>query len=130
MKDSTIAETVLPRTWRSVDTHNKYEADRQNFIKKSDCCPLCEAKSIETFSHWRIIANRYPYDAIATRHEMIVPIRHCQEDELTAAELAELKELKSTYINEHYLYVVEAVPRTKSIPGHHHLHLMVPKTVG
>jgi len=108
---------------------SQYESDRQSDLKKPDGCPLCKAESIETFTYWRTIPNKYPYDAVTQKHEMIIPIRHCTEKDLTEVEKNELKELKTTFINDHYIYLIEALPNSKSIPGHHHLHLVVPKTV-
>ncbi len=109
--------------------HEQYERERQQDLDKGDVCPLCDAETITAFTHWRIIPNRYPYDAVAEKHDQLVPRRHTDGNDLTEAELAELKQLKATSLNEAYTFVIEALPSTKSIPGHFHLHLMVPKVV-
>jgi len=127
--NTNLVKTLAPRTWRSEAMQNKYESDRQADLEKPDVCPLCEARTIESFTYWRIINNKYPYDAVAHKHEMIVPIRHCAETDLTEAEIKELAELKTTLINDRYVYLIEALANSKSIPGHHHLHLVIPKTV-
>jgi len=110
--------------------HERYEEGRQSDVKNPGVCPLCEAKTIEKFEHWRIITNKYPYDAVALVHEMIIPIRHCVEKELNEAEIAEYTELKQSVLNQKYSHIFEALPKSKSIPGHHHLHLIIPKIVG
>lgn len=61
---------------------------------------------------------------------MIISKEHLRESELSQAALDELEVLKHTTLNEEYLYIIETLPRTKSIPGHFHLHLMIPKVVG
>ena len=60
---------------------------------------------------------------------MLMPLRHTTEEELTEAELAELYQLKQTVLNTDYNFLMECLPKAKSIPEHHHLHLIVPKTV-
>ena len=47
-----------------------------------------------SFGYWKIVTNAFPYDLIAGRHDMILPLRHVTENELTEEELVELKEIK------------------------------------
>ncbi len=130
MENKNIVKNLLPRSWRTQAMHERYQNERQADVQAADHCPLCKAKTIQEFTHWRIIDNKYPYDAVAAVHEMIVPMRHCTEKELTSEELAEYSELKQTVLNQKYSHIFEALPKSKSIPGHHHLHLIVPKIVG
>jgi hypothetical protein len=88
-------------------------------------CALCNAESIKEFSLWRIIDNRFPYDGIAEVHHMLIPKRHASEDELVSEERAEYEAIKRGYVNEHYEFTMDAVPRRKSIPAHAHTHLIV-----
>lgn len=124
-----VVKKLLPRTWRSAAMHQKYEEGRQQDVI-SGACPMCDAPSEHEFIHWRIVENLYPYDAIAIRHDLLVTKRHIHGDrDLTTEERAELFELKESYLNERYVMLMEAFPKNKSIPGHHHLHLMVPKII-
>lgn len=126
---NTVVKTLLPRTWRTEAMHAKYEEGRKGVISDGSC-PLCEAPSKSEFKHWRIVENIYPYDAVASLHDMLVTKRHISKDnELTKEELDELHELKETVLNETYTFVMEALPRNKSVPGHYHLHLIVSKVV-
>jgi hypothetical protein len=126
---NTVVKTLLPRTWRTETMHQKYEEERQTDVRSNEC-PLCAAPALETFSHWKIVENRYPYDAVAQVHHMLVTHRHISSDtELTAEEYTEYLSLKKATLNEAYTFVLEALPRNKSIPGHHHLHLIVPKII-
>ena len=116
--------------WRTEETQLLYQTERQADVKSGNVCPLCNTKSIIEFDHWRIIPNRYSYDAIAKQHDMLIPLRHTSGDDLTEDELTELNSLKHTVINDKYKYVMESLPKQKSIPGHWHLHLIDPKVVG
>jgi len=120
----------MPRMWRTEETQLLYQTERQADVKSGNVCPLCNTKSIIEFDHWRIIPNRYPYDAIAKQHDMLIPLRHTSGDDLSEDELTELNSLKHTVINDKYKYVMESLPKQKSIPGHWHLHLIDPKVVG
>jgi len=123
-----VAKELQPRKWRTKETHERYQTDRQKDVV-SDTCPLCAEESIMEFTHWRVIPNKYPYDEIALQHTMIIPKLHVNEHELEENALIELCELKEGFLNDEYLYIMEALPGTKSIPGHFHLHLINPKVV-
>lgn len=113
-------------TFRTPETEAVYLEHIRNGGNKGDC-PLCGAESIMEFGLWRIIDNKYPYDAVASVHHMVLPKRHASEDELTDEEWAEYETLKRGHINDTYGYIVEPTRRKKSIPGHAHLHLIIAK---
>ena len=78
------------------------------------------------FTLWKIIPNDFPYDRIAKKHHMIVPLRHVQEKDLSTEERAELQEIKGRgFDDDTYEYIIEAAQKIKSVPGHFHLHLVV-----
>jgi diadenosine tetraphosphate (Ap4A) HIT family hydrolase len=90
-------------------------------------CVLCTEKPLQTFKHWKILKNNFPYDRIADVHDMILPIRHSEESEITAEEWAEYQEIKAKVLHDKYEYFIEAVNRKKSVPAHFHIHLIVTK---
>lgn len=90
-------------------------------------CKLCAAPHLKTFTHWVIISNKFPYDRIASRHEMIVPKRCVKEYEITNEEWTEFRTIKENVIQKEYDFILEATIKKKSIPGHFHLHLVVVK---
>lgn len=90
-------------------------------------CKLCAAPQSKIFTHWAIIPNKFPYDRIAARHDMIVPKRCVTEEKITTEEWAEFKMIKETLIQHEYDFLMEATVLKKSIPGHFHLHLVVVK---
>ena len=123
MKDNSQQEVHLLRTKSGQEEYDafKKEADFR------DGCRLCKADSIEEFEYWRAIKNRFPYDRIAETHNMIIPKRHIDEVGLTDEEKKELVELKRSYIEENYHFILEATTGIKSIPKHFHLHLITVK---
>lgn len=111
---------------RTKETADAYRAFRATGALDK-FCPLCDKKSIQEYKFWKIVPNDFPYDLIAAKHDMIVPLRHAKEDDLTPEEISELKEIKeSTLIN--YEFIIEATNTRKSIPTHFHLHLINTKT--
>jgi len=90
-------------------------------------CPLCDAASLEEFTHWRIIDNRFPYDKISSVHHMLVTKRHIVEKDLSVEERDELLHLKDNYLGQKYEHMLEALTSQKSIPKHLHFHLLVSK---
>ena len=108
------------RTWRTDEMEEKYQNEKGERSKNG--CPLCSSPAIETFKFWKVILNDFPYDKVASRHDMIVPLRHTSE--MNDEERAEFLEIRKTYINDNYRYILEATTRTKSIPTHFHLHLL------
>ncbi len=110
---------------RTKETQDQYdELRRQGHLEKG--CPLCAETALETFTYWKIIPNKFPYDRVARVHHMLIPLRHVIEQELTPEEKEELIAIKNTKL-PHYDILVEALPHKKSIPSHFHLHLLVPK---
>ena len=110
-------------TLRKPETDQRYRKALALMSSKSDCA-LCAKKALRAFTHWKIVENSFPYDRIASLHHMILPLRHVQEPDLTSEENAELKKVKNEYINIHYEYILESVPRQQTVPGHFHLHLI------
>ena len=110
--------------FRSDENQATYDAYRAagNLDKN---CVLCDCQPINEFEHWRIIRNIFPYDKIAKSHDMIVPKRHVTELNLSEGEMAELRNIKETYLHTNYDFIIEPTYKMKSIPQHFHLHLIV-----
>ena len=90
-------------------------------------CRLCEAPAQHTFTHWKVIENKFPYDMIAESHDMLVPLAHHSTKEVTPEAWAELATIKEGLIHKKYDFIIEATQRRLSIPAHLHLHLVVLK---
>jgi diadenosine tetraphosphate (Ap4A) HIT family hydrolase len=114
-------------TLRSKETEERYKTEIDNGLLENGCA-LCKKEALKEFKRWKILLNDFPYDAVAQTHHMLVPKRHLIEKELPEEEREELQSIKDTYLSDHYDYMVEATHKTKSIPGHFHLHLLLLKT--
>ena len=91
----------------------------------NEVCALCIKKTIERFAYWRVVKNDFPYDRIAQEHNMLIPLRHTTEEDLTKEEQEELLVIKREYVHPNYDYILESAYKNKTIPKHHHLHLVV-----
>lgn len=123
-----LVKKLQPRSWRTQKMHDIYNNERQADLV-SDLCPLCQAPSVLEFQHWRIIANKYPYDSVAQTHHLLLIKDHVAEGEISIEAWEELKTMKNGKLNELYAFIFEALPKNKSVPGHFHLHLLVPKVI-
>ena len=110
---------------RSQDGAKKYRKYRATGVLERGC-PLCSKIAVETFRHWKIVRNDFPYDLIAKEHDMIVPLRHVKEEGLTAHELKEYGVIKKDHLQK-YDYIIEPHEDAKSISKHFHLHLIIGK---
>ncbi len=110
------------KTLRSIATHARYEQHCASPLFSKNCY-LCSAPPIKAYRHWKVIENQYPYDEIATMHDMVVLLRHDSEENLTRAEVREYKKVKAD-LHGSYDMILENTRAQKSIPGHHHLHVL------
>lgn len=113
-------------TLRTPEMKKKYQ-EYQKLNPVVDECAICSKAAIKTFKHWKVTDNAFPYDLIASKHHMIVPLRHVPEKGLNKEERTELESIKEMYIDPTYDYIIEATPKNKSIPAHFHLHLIIGK---
>jgi diadenosine tetraphosphate (Ap4A) HIT family hydrolase len=86
--------------------------------------PLHEEPSLKSWEHWRLIANRFPYDIIYKDHKMLLPIRQVSSwSDLTEDEQAEFWLIIDTFVEPDYdLWFVNTNKR-RSILSHFHVHL-------
>lgn len=114
---------------RSPETEAKYqEFKKAKRLAGADLYvfDLKEEVIIREFTHWLIIKNRFPYDNMTSVNHMLIPKR-AFGDLLDASveETAEYLEIKTILTNEaYYDALVENFPRSKSVSGHVHLHLV------
>lgn len=112
---------------RTEEIKNAYRTAIENG-HLSNGCTLCKINPPKKeFKHWRLQPNLFPYDRIAKVHDLLYTIRHVTENDLNEDEIAELRDLKNGYINENYQYILESIPKLKTIPDHFHLHLIIAK---
>lgn len=115
----------LLRTKETQELYDKVIAE--GLLKEG--CVLCKAPSKEEFKYWRVIENKFPYDRIAQVHDMLIPKRCVKEEAFTQEEIEEFKEIRKSYVEDNYGYVIEPTFKNKSVPEHYHLHLILGKEI-
>jgi diadenosine tetraphosphate (Ap4A) HIT family hydrolase len=90
-----------------------------------DNCTICE-KDGKRRGEWKIVRNLFPYDRIASKHDLLVPVRHVSEHRLLRqSEITQLQSIKaSRSLSEKYSLVLENLGKQRSIKGHFHIHLI------
>lgn len=80
---------------------------------------------------WFIAKNEFPYDKIAERHHLLIPVRTFENDwEMTHQEREELMGLKRSFAgSKEYDAIQENVAHRRSVPRHYHLHLIKYKNI-
>jgi len=109
---------------RTPETWERY----QNAPKHPECF-MCEEPALDTvveFDNWLIVQNEFPYDAVATRHHMLIPVRHFQFIEnATPDEYDELYQIKEDIEKwDWYDCIMENFTVAQSVPAHLHYHLL------
>ena len=116
-------------TFRTPKTEQKY-AEHKAGGGLDGGCRLCKHPALTLYQYWKITDNNFPYDRVAKKHNMLIPLRHATELDLTEEERNELLAIKhSAAIQENYEFIVEPNWNKKSIPNHFHLHLLVVKEI-
>lgn len=115
-------------SFRSYKIRQKYLRHLKE-LKGNTECILCSKIKTETkkeFKYWVILPNDFPYDKIATSHDLLVLKRHAAtEDMLTEAERKELLDIKVNYLPKtKYEVFYENMPKERSVKGHYHVQLI------
>lgn len=123
-----ITRTFL-RTDETMDKYIKFMQSKSEDSSAGNNFDNEDERIVKEFKYWRIIENKFPYDAIATISHMIIPKRSVSFDWklLNKEEEQELEELQDTYMNDHYDVIWENLAKGRTIPGRFHLHLLVLK---
>lgn len=118
-----IIKIPMNKELRFSKTQKKLE---KFFEKGLGGCFICDRLPKNKFKHWKIIRNNFPYDRLASKHDMLTTLRHVSlESEFNAGEKAELVAIKEKILPKmDYDWIIENLPRKKSVPKHFHLHLL------
>ena len=110
---------MIPTYLRTDKIYKKYL-----FKQKKDS--IFHLKVVKQYKYWRIVKNEYPYDAIASRHDLLVPERQIKDIFLiTKKEWQELKTLWRSFINNrHYDCILIPLPWSQTFKGRIHFHLI------
>lgn len=111
---------TLP-SFRTKDSEDKYqEAKTTGGLR-----PLSEIPAEIEYKLWRVAINDYPGDQWFKTHDMLIPKRvFANEDDMTIAELTELRAIKKELEHQYSLYY-ENTPGTRSVLYHYHVHAVL-----
>ncbi|MDB5238598.1 MAG: hypothetical protein JWM46_868 [Candidatus Kaiserbacteria bacterium] len=109
--------------FRTPESQAEYERVLPEIL--SHGCPLCTKQAVESFVHWKIVTDDFPYNKIAKLHHVLTPLRHVLERELNGEERQEYHDIKEEQLEGKYEYVIEPIGQHRSVPGHFHTHLIV-----
>ena len=104
----------------------KNEENYFNHLKQAgDDCIFCKKDLlIKEYKHWILLKNKFPYDLVAKKHDMLAPTRHVEKiGECTTEELIELKKIVKE-LTPKYDCLLDNFPKKKTIPLHYHFHLL------
>lgn len=109
------------KTLRKPESEAIYtEHKKQN----KEGCPFCIEASDGRL--WRIQPAKFPYDAVYSKHDLLVPSRHIRHfSDLTDEELKELTmTIGSLNYSETYDSIMYNFKHKQTVPQHLHFHLL------
>lgn len=107
---------------RTAEKYAEYEAAKK---AGADSSFLQHGRKVLT---WTITPNQYPYDAVASRHDLLHPTRKVANwDDLTRQELDDLKSIMATLRG--YDAVLYNITHAQTVRDWLHVHLLAFKEV-
>jgi len=114
---------------RSKEMRDKYAENQSHYTDFSSTKNFEEDKErvIQSFNHWNIITNLFPYDNVAEVHDMLVPKRIFGGlFDCTTEEWDEYKSIINQLEEDSYYDVlIKNFSKHKSIHRHLHIHLII-----
>jgi hypothetical protein len=105
---------------RTQETHDRYA----NTPKTGDFFNHPDKKILT----WGIVSNEYPYDAVASKHDLLFPLRKVARwEELTEQEVADLHAILASF--SQYDSIIYNTRKAQTIPDWLHVHLVCWKEV-
>ena len=122
-------ETKLRKNIKSYNPLRTYKTNQKytKFLnKKGRLTDFLSEKIVKDFKYWRIIKDSFPYDRIATVHNLLIPKRvFSLKKDMNKKEAQELEKLFDGFLKEKYGVVLEKLsPKGRSVPTHYHIHLL------
>lgn len=116
---------------RTPQTQARYDQWRKDHPNEEGCF-ICTREPLQTCGkYWKIISNNFPYDAIASKSDMLVPLRHFagrrDMNEQESAELSGLLEKWETGSLPDYNAIIENFGTGRTQKNHYHIHVVAIK---
>ena len=115
-----------PRTAETEKKYQEFKKQKVAEIGRSDHLHLPDETVVREFTHWLIIENRFPYDAMASVNHLLVPKRtfsdYYKADEAEREEYHKI--IQELAAEDYYHALVENFPKSRSVTRHNHVHLV------
>ena len=116
-----------PSRGRNVFVKSALRTDKtQQRYKDGAKSSFSRIPSKEEWKYWRLVTNEFPYDVIASEHDLLIPKRVVSD--LDGLNLQEKKELdvifKSLDKRMTYDAILLAFPWSRTVDSHLHFHLL------
>jgi len=112
---------------RTQETYEKYIESRNSLTeeqKENFHFNLENENILHEWKYWVLIPNDFPYDAVLSKHNMLVPKRAFPDlSESTDEEFHELQDIKLELSGE-YDAALENFKSNRSVSEHFHLHVI------
>ena len=105
-------------TLRKPESEERYQKEKKLIAE----CPFCVGESLHEWEYWKLMPNKYPYDLVAEKHDLLVLNIH--EKNARKDELEELESIKKMKFIADYHCLIENFQIRQSVPGHFHVHLL------
>lgn len=107
---------------RTDECLKRFREKRKKLGKGVSTFNLLSLPHLKEWNYWVLIKNEFPYDKIASKHDMLVPTRFFEKErEMEDTEIHELLDIKDE-ISDNYNFFLENTKWGKSIPLQFHLH--------
>jgi hypothetical protein len=108
----------VPMSLRTPSMEERYQKAKLHHLVQ----PLSTITPIRCWKHWKLIPNAYPYDAVFSKHHMLLPIRlFGQREEMNLNELVELHLIQQEIMADYDCFI-ENTPNKQSNRTHFHIH--------
>ena len=107
---------------RTKETNEKYK----EYLKHTRSVDFLTKNRVATYTHWIIIKDEFPYDAIATTHDLLIPKRiFAERKDMNTQEAEELEHLVQHTLPKTYEILLDKLSKkARSILDHYHIHLL------
>ena len=116
---------------RTPQTQQAYEQWKENHPGEAGCFLCTREPKVSCGHYWKIIANDFPYDAIASASDLLVPLRHfARKRDMSTEESAELSLLLEKMDEETlpgYDAILENFTSGRTQKAHYHIHCVAIK---
>ena len=112
---------MIPTYLRSNKVYNLYKKNKRKSLE--------HLSVVKKFKYWTIVKNEFPYDTVATRHDLLIPKREIQDIfRISLVEQQELKEIWKQLKRSHkYDFLLVPLPWSQTFRSKIHFHLLKTK---